>query len=166
MRATDSAADPTGPQSRTLVRMRRASALLASAAAIGGLVELAMLRHWHGIQVAPWVILGITALAGVRVAFGGSKRLAQVTGGLGLFGAAAGMWHHIDTNHTRGAEFLDTWDALSGAEQWWLAFNGTVGPAPEILALGQRLDAAAVAGMALIVAGVLVMNLLSKSSAH
>lgn len=31
---------------------------------------------------------------------------------------------------------------------------------------GQRLDAAAVAGMALIVAGVLVMNLLSKSSPH
>jgi small multidrug resistance pump len=39
--------------------------------------------------------------------------------------------------------------ALAG---WWL--------------YGQRLDAAAVAGMALIVAGVLVMNLLSKSSAH
>lgn len=39
--------------------------------------------------------------------------------------------------------------ALAG---WWL--------------YGQRLDAAAVAGMALIVAGVLVMNLLSKSSPH
>ena len=30
----------------------------------------------------------------------------------------------------------------------------------------QRLDAAAVAGMALIIAGVLVMNLLSKTTAH
>ena len=30
----------------------------------------------------------------------------------------------------------------------------------------QRLDAAAVAGMALIIAGVLVMNLLSKTAAH
>ncbi|HMN21047.1 MAG TPA: SMR family transporter [Ottowia sp.] len=39
--------------------------------------------------------------------------------------------------------------ALAG---WWL--------------YGQRLDAAAVAGMALIVAGVLVLNLLSKSSTH
>jgi len=39
--------------------------------------------------------------------------------------------------------------ALAG---WWL--------------YGQRLDAAAVAGMALIVAGVLVMNLLSKSPPH
>ena len=34
------------------------------------------------------------------------------------------------------------------------------------LAFGQRLDAWAVTGMALILAGVLVMNLLSKSSAH
>lgn len=39
--------------------------------------------------------------------------------------------------------------ALAG---WWL--------------YGQRLDAAALAGMTLIVAGVLVMNLLSQSSAH
>lgn len=31
---------------------------------------------------------------------------------------------------------------------------------------GQRLDAPAIAGMALIVAGVLVMNLLSRSGAH
>ena len=34
------------------------------------------------------------------------------------------------------------------------------------LAFGQRLDAWALLGMALIVAGVLVMNLLSQSSAH
>ena len=34
------------------------------------------------------------------------------------------------------------------------------------LAFGQRLDAWAMVGMGLIVAGVLVMNLLSKSSAH
>ena len=34
------------------------------------------------------------------------------------------------------------------------------------LAFGQRLDAWAMVGMSLIVAGVLVMNLLSKSSAH
>ena len=39
--------------------------------------------------------------------------------------------------------------ALAG---WWL--------------YGQRLDAAALAGMALIVAGVLVINLFSKSAAH
>ena len=34
------------------------------------------------------------------------------------------------------------------------------------LVFGQRLDAPALAGMALIVAGVLVMNLFSKASAH
>ena len=34
------------------------------------------------------------------------------------------------------------------------------------LVFGQRLDAFALAGMALIVAGVLVMNLFSKASAH
>lgn len=39
--------------------------------------------------------------------------------------------------------------ALAG---WWL--------------YGQRLDAPAIAGMALIIAGVLVMNLLSRSGAH
>lgn len=34
------------------------------------------------------------------------------------------------------------------------------------LAYGQKLDAAGIAGMALIVAGVLVINLLSKSTGH
>lgn len=120
------------PQSRTLDRMRRVCALLAVASAVGGMVELAMLRHWNGIQVAPWVIFAVVTIAGIGAVAGRWRRFTQIAGGLGLFGAAAGLWHHIDTNHARGAEFLDTWDALSGAEQWWFAFNGTVGPAPAL----------------------------------
>lgn len=115
--------------------MRRVTALLASASAVGGLIELAMLRHWSGIQIAPWVILGVIAVVGVVTALGGPRRLAQVAGGFGLFGALAGMWHHIEANHALGPHvppYAESWATMSAAEQWWVAAAGGLGPAPAL----------------------------------
>lgn len=132
MRPADPAEHAPVQAERTVVKMRRASALLASAAAVGGLIELAMLRHWSGIQIAPWVIFTLTAFVGLHTAAGGPKRLAQITGGLGLFGALAGLYHHLDTNRAIGAQTIDGWASLSVAEQWWQAFDGSVGAAPAL----------------------------------
>lgn len=136
--------------SATLARIRLVVALLASAAAMGGLVELAMLRHWNGIQVVPWVVLALVVVVGVITARGGPARLAQATGALALLGGALGVWQHVAANHALGpqlAQYAQTWDGMSALEQWWLAASGAVGSAPA-LAPGML----ALAGVLLIVA--------------
>lgn len=134
----------------TLNRIRVIVALLATATAVGGLIELAMLRHWDGIQLVPWVVLGLVAVVGGVTARGGPPRLAQATGALGLLGGGLGVWQHLAANHALGpqlAQYAQTWDGMSALEQWWLAATGAVGAAPA-LAPGML----ALAGVLLIVA--------------
>lgn len=134
---------PDAPPALTLTRVRRATALLASAAALGGLVELAMLRHWDGVQLVPWFILGTIAVIGVVTAREGPSTLAQAAGGLGLVGGLAGVWFHVSGNRSLGPQVIDGWDSMSGLAQWWEAFSGTLGAnpalAPGLLALAGAL---------------------------
>lgn len=137
-------------ESATLAKIRRVVAVLASVTALGGLVELAMLRHWDGIQLVPWFVLSLVAVVGVVTAGGGPARLAWATGVLGLLGGALGVWQHVAANHALGprvAEYAQTWDSMSVLERYWLAGTGAVGAAPA-LAPGML----ALAGVLLIVA--------------
>lgn len=130
--------------------MRRIVALLASAAALGGLVELAMLRHWEGSQLIPWFVLALVAGVGVATAAGGPRRLAQVTGVVAVLTAGIGAWQHLTANLALGpqlARYAQTWDSMSTLEQWWLAGSGAIGSAP-LLAPGM----VALAGVLLVVA--------------
>ena len=124
------------PASVTLGRMRAVVALLATATALGGLVELAMLRHWDdAVQLVPWVVLGLVAVVGVVTARGGPVRLAQATGLAGVLGGGLGVWQHVAANHALGprlAAYAQTWDDLGALEQWWLAATGAVGGAPAL----------------------------------
>ena len=118
MTARDTAApthQPAEPQ--PLRKIRTVLALLASAAAVGGLVELAMLRHWdEAIQILPWVVLAVVAVVGVLTAFGGSTRLAQVTGLAALLTGGIGVLVHLAENLDFGedlAQYAQTWEAMS-----------------------------------------------------
>lgn len=125
----------TRPESATLARMRTVVALLATLTALGGMVELAMLRHWGGVRLVPWFVLGLVAVVGVVTARGGPARLAQGAGVVGLLGAGLGVWQHIAANHALGprlAQYAQTWGELSALERWWLAATGAVGAAPAL----------------------------------
>jgi hypothetical protein len=137
-------------ESATLARIRWVVALLASVTAAGGLVELAMLRHWEGIQLVPWFVLALVGVVGIVTARGGPPRLAQATGIVALLGGGLGVWQHIAANLALGpqlAQYAQTWESMSALEQWWLASTGAVGAAPA-LAPGLL----AMAGVLLIVA--------------
>ena len=124
-------------------RIQRITALLASAAALGGLAELAMLRHWNGLQLIPWFILAAIVVVGVLTAGGGPRWLAQTAGVVGIIGALVGVFQHVAGNHAIGAHLLAGWDSMSAAAQWWAAFSGAVGAnpalAPGLLALAGTL---------------------------
>lgn len=105
---------------------------------VGGLAELAALKHWYGIQKVPLVILGLMAAAGVMIAVtraNWSLWTARVMGGLGMAGAAFGVYEHIESNMKYGeydAKLGDTWTNMSGIEQLWHAATGAVGDAPAL----------------------------------
>lgn len=120
------------PPAVSLTRLRRATAGLASAAALGGMVELALLRHWDGRQLIPWFILGSITVVGLVTAGGGPARLARATGGLGLLGALAGVWFHVSGNHALGPTLVDGWDSMSPPAQWWEALSGSLGANPAL----------------------------------
>ena len=69
----------TGSSDALLVlRFRRSMLLLAAAASIGTAVELAMLRHWNGLeQIVPWATLAAVAV-GIVVVAAGQARAATV----------------------------------------------------------------------------------------
>ena len=129
--ASDTARDET----RTLRRIRAVVALLATGTAAGGLVELAMLRHWVGVQVLPWVVLTLVGVVGLLTARGGPARLARIVGVVGLLGGAFGVWRHVAANLALGprlADYAGTWDTLPVLERWWLAATASVGAAPAL----------------------------------
>ena len=111
-------------------------ALLASATAVGGLVELAMLRHWNSAtQLVPWVALVAVAVVGLLTARGGPTRVAQVTGGVALLAGTIGVLVHLVTNLEFGgrlAQYAATWDTMPLLERLWLVVNGAVVQAPTL----------------------------------
>ena len=122
-------------EARTLARMRRILALIAVGTAAGGLVEMALLRHWgEATQIIPWVVLIAVLVVGLLVATGGGSRIgAQVTGAAGLLTGAIGIFLHLSENLDEGedlAQYAQTWESMPFLERVWLALNGTVGEAP------------------------------------
>ena len=115
--------------------MRRILALIAVCTAVGGLVEMALLRHWgEATQIIPWVVLVAVLAVGLCVAIGGgSKSAAQATGAAGLLTGAIGIFLHLSENLDEGedlAQYAQTWESVPFLERLWLALNGTVGEAP------------------------------------
>ena len=139
-------------ESDTLVRIRKVLALIAVGTAIGGMVELAMLRHWgESAQLIPWFVLTAIAVGGLLVAGGGgSTRAAQAIGAAGLLTGAIGVFLHLSENLDAGedlAQYAQTWETMPFFERLWLVVNGSVGEAP-LLAPGM----VALAGVILFVA--------------
>jgi hypothetical protein len=137
----------TGSSDAVLVlRLQRAMLLLAAAAAIGTAVELAMLRHWDGLeQLVPWATLAAVAVGIVVVAVGHSRAATLSGRTIGIAAGLAGLFgvhEHIVANLRSGPldfRYTDRWPAMSEWSRWWAAASGAVGPspalAPAILAL-------------------------------
>jgi hypothetical protein len=128
--------EESAPEPRPLRRIRTVLALLASATAVGGLIELAMLRHWgEATQLVPWVALVAVAVVGVLTARGGSTRLAQATGAAAAVAGAIGVVIHLSENLDYGedlAQYAQTWETTPFLERLWLVLNGTVVEAPTL----------------------------------
>jgi hypothetical protein len=102
-------------------------------------IELAMLRHWNGIeQVIPWVVLGVVAVAGIALAVHTSRSTVATARlvGFGTFVASAfGVWSHVHSNYETAplnARFTDRWPDMSLTSRWWAAINGSVGASPPL----------------------------------
>ncbi|KAB7744065.1 hypothetical protein GA707_11435 [Nostocoides sp. F2B08] len=136
MTSSDAAVRDGATEPQPLRRIRLVLALLASATAVGGLVELAMLRHWDApIQLLPWMVLVVVAVVGVLTARGGSTRLAQATGLAALLTGGIGVLVHLLENLDYGddlAQYAQTWEAMPFLERLWLVLNGTVTYAPTL----------------------------------
>lgn len=120
-------------------RFRHALLALAGAAALGTAVELAMLRHWNGLeQLVPWATLALVA-AGIvvvatrrgRIAVLSGRTIGVTTGLASLFG----VYEHIASNYQAGPldfRYTDRWPDMSEWSRWWAAASGAVGPSPAL----------------------------------
>lgn len=135
------------PSDAALVsRFRRAVLGLGAAAAAGAAAELAMLRHWNGVeQLVPWATLAAVTAGMVLVALGRSRTTILTGRVIGLAAGLAslfGVYEHIASNYRAGPldfRYTDRWPTMSAWSRWWAAASGAVGPspvlAPAILAL-------------------------------
>jgi hypothetical protein len=110
---------------------------LASAAVTA--IELAMLRHWNGVeQVIPWIVLAVVAVTALALAIHPSRATVATARlvGLGTFVASAfGVWSHVHSNYETAplnARFTDRWPSMSEPSRWWAALNGSVGASPAL----------------------------------
>ena len=137
----------TGVREAVLVaRFRRGLLTLAASAAAGTALELAMLRHWNGVdQLVPWATLVMVAAGIAIVAFSGARAAVLTGRAIGCGSAIAGVfgvYEHIASNYEAGPldfRYADRWATMSMPARVWAAASGTVGPspalAPAILAL-------------------------------
>jgi len=137
----------TGAREAILVaRFRRGLLILASSAAAGTALELAMLRHWNDVdQLVPWATLVMLAAGIAIVAFSGARAAVLTGRAIGCGSAIAGVfgvYEHIASNCEAGPLdfcYADRWATMSMPARLWAAASGTVGPspalAPAILAL-------------------------------
>jgi hypothetical protein len=135
------------PQATLVRRFQRVLLVLAALTVLGTAAELAMLRHWSGVdQLIPWFALGVLAAAIAAVALHRSAVTAIVARLVGAVASASGLygaWVHVHSNYEVGPldfRYQNTWATMSLASRWWKAASGGVGPspplAPAILALG------------------------------
>jgi hypothetical protein len=135
------------PEAAAVRRFQRVLLVLAALTVLGTAAELAMLRHWNGVdQLIPWFALGVLAAAVAAVALHLSAVTALVARLVGAVASASGLygaWVHVHSNYEVGPldfRYQNTWATMSLASRWWKAASGGVGPspplAPAILALG------------------------------
>lgn len=118
-------------------RLRRYAVALSAVGAVGGLVELATLRHWdNSVQLVPWIALVVLLAADVLVwvkPTGAVLRLSRGLGVLSVVAATFGMVMHVKENYDTApldAVFGPQWETFSTISRVWHALNGDVGPSP------------------------------------
>lgn len=123
---------------RTTRFLRRAFLLVAAGTCGGAVLELAMLRHWDGLdQLVPWVVLAALAVGIAAVALKPTPRVllaARLLAVGSAFAGAFGVWEHVSSNWETAplsATWASTWDTLSPL-QWWEAATGGAGIAPPL----------------------------------
>lgn len=124
---------------RTTRFLRRAFLLVAAGTCGGAVLELAMLRHWDGLdQLVPWVVLAALAVGIAAVALKPTPRVllaARLLAVGSAFAGAFGVWEHVSSNWETAplsATWASTWDTLSPLQQWWEAATGGAGIAPPL----------------------------------
>ena len=124
---------------RTTRFLRRAFLLVAAGTCGGAVLELAMLRHWDGVdQLVPWVVLAVLAVGIAAVALKPTPRVLLAARLLAVGSAFAGLfgvWEHVSSNWQTAplsATWASTWDTLSPMQQWWEAATGGAGIAPPL----------------------------------
>jgi hypothetical protein len=112
---------------------------LTTATAIGGIAELAMLRHWDGwLQLLPWVMragLSATAVVVRRRPTARVMVMARRVAIAAVVLAAIGVVEHVWGNHRTApldATYGAVWDAMPVWSRWWTAATGDVGPSPAL----------------------------------
>ena len=111
----------TGVREAVLVaRFRRGLLTLAASAAAGTALELAMLRHWNGVdQLVPWATLVMVAAGIAIVAFSGARAAVLTGRAIGCGSAIAGVfgvYEHIASNYEAGPldfRYADRWATMS-----------------------------------------------------
>ena len=127
-------------------RFRRILLGLAAATVVGTAIELAMLRHWDGVdQLIPWVMLLVLGAAVAAQWFRPSAavtRAARAVGFVSFACGAFGAFEHIKGNYDSAPldfRYAPKWEAMGLLERLWTATTGGVGEvpafAPAILAL-------------------------------
>lgn len=123
----------------TVHRFRTILLGLAAVTCLGAATELAMLRHWRGSQLIPWVMLAVIAAGIVFYAPRRDSRAAiisvRIIAGLSVVTSAVGAFQHIVSNWETAplsAQFATTWEAVPLWQQWWLAASGGAGAAPPL----------------------------------
>lgn len=127
-------------------RFRRILLGLAAATVVGTAIELAMLRHWDGLdQLVPWLMLLVLGAAVAAqwlrpgaVVTKAARAVGAVSFACGAFGAVL----HVKSNYDEAPldfRFAPKWEAMGLLERVWTATTGGVGDvpafAPMILAL-------------------------------
>jgi len=112
---------------------------LAAASAAGTAVELAMLRHWRGLdQLIPWAMLGIASVAialVMRRPTRGVLKAARIVGTVVALTALVGVYEHVAANYHDGARSRATaaaWATMSEPARWLAAVDGSAGQAPPV----------------------------------
>jgi hypothetical protein len=112
---------------------------LAAASAAGTAVELAILRHWRGLdQLVPWAMLAIAAVTialVMRRPTPGVLKAARVVGTVVALSALVGVYEHVSANYHDGARSRATaaaWATMSEPARWLAALDGSAGQAPPV----------------------------------
>lgn len=124
---------------RLVVLQRRIILAFAIMAALGALVELAMLRHFKpGSQLVPWFVLALVVLAAAAHwarPSAATAWLGRAIGIVALLGGAYGVYEHVGSNMNTAAlsiKWADTWESLPWIRQVYEAATGGAGAAPPL----------------------------------